>query len=245
MTSKLFTTLAAATTLAGIVTTAGAANAASLTQTVNYTPSDPDTEVLDGGYVRTNIKDIISVNKFDSTLGKLKSVKIDFTSSLNGDAGFENTGNSQTDMIVNLGGVLKLQLPTGIDRFVLSPQQSYTYTLPKFDKTLNFSGASGKTVDGLTASLSDTQTFTGNNFLEYFLGTGKVNFDFIATATSSVTSSGNFASYINTFAKAGVTVTYDYDPKAVPEPSAVLGIGLAGVGIFLQTKKNRLKTSNS
>lgn len=245
MTTKVFNALAAATTLAGIVATAGAANAATLTQSVDYTPSDPDTGISADGYYSTDINDIISVKQFDPKLGTLNSVKIDFTSSLEGDAGFENRSSSAATAIVKLAGVLKLQLPKNVDLFELDPSQSSSYSLAKYDKKTDYAGASGKTVSGLTASLSDTKTFTNNSFLQYFLGKGTTNFNFLATATSTVTGSGNFASYIDTYAKAGITVTYDYTAKAVPEPSALLGIGvMAGFGI-ISKKKKWLKLANS
>ncbi len=54
-------------------------------------------------------------------------------------------------------------------------------------------------------------------------------------------------SYIDTYAKAGIKVTYDYDDvKSVPEPSTTLGFGLiAGLGLLSQRKKSWLKVSNS
>ena len=80
MTTKLLNTLAAATTLAGIVATSGAANAASL----SYTSS-----------IITNFTDIIdaplSVQQFDSSLGTLQGVTIEFTGDILGNAGFENS----------------------------------------------------------------------------------------------------------------------------------------------------------
>lgn len=246
MASKLFTTLAAATTLAGIVTTADAANAGTFTQSVDYKPSDPNTTILAGGYVATDINDTISFDKFNTKLGKLKSIKIDLSSSLIGDAEFENKSNTAAPVTVNLAGLLQLQLPAGVDRFRITPKHSYTYDLARFDGTVDYAGASGRTVEGLTASLNDTQTFTDQDFFQYFLGKGKVDFTFLATSQSNVSGPGNLRSSIGTYAKAGVTVSYNYDAKSVPEPSALLGVGLiAGFGLMSKTKKSWLKTSNS
>jgi hypothetical protein len=243
MTTKLLQTLAAATTLAGIVATAGAANAASLSYSAQY-QSTTEAATPDG-YYATDINDIISVKQFDTTLGTLKSVTIDFIGSLKGDAGFENRSTTPTQVTVDLSGVLKLQLPTGVDRFEINPQQIYNYNVAKYDGTTNFSGTSGKTVDGLMASISETKTFTDGSFLQYFLGTGNADFTFLATATSKITGSGNMASFVTTLASAGIKVTYDYDPTHVPEPSAAIGIGLlAGLGLLSQRKKSWIKTSN-
>ncbi|WYL96662.1 MAG: choice-of-anchor E domain-containing protein [Gloeotrichia echinulata IR180] len=239
MASKLFTTLAAATTLAGIVTTAGAANAGTFTQSVEYKPSNPNATILDGGYVATDIKDIISFKKFDSNLGKLNSVTIDFKSDLKGNAQVTNKEANSTDVKVVLAGLLKLQLPADVDRFEINPAEIYNYTL---------AGRETKEIAGLTANIERTKTFTENEFLQYFLGKGNADFTFTANAQSGFLGGGNLqlATSIETYAKAGVTLTYNYDAKSVPEPSALLGVGLiAGFGLMSKTKKSWLKTSNS
>ncbi|MCM0592209.1 MAG: choice-of-anchor E domain-containing protein [Gloeotrichia echinulata CP02] len=239
MASKLFTTLAAATTLAVIVTTAGAANAGTFTQSVEYKPKNPDTKILDGGYVATDINDTISFKKFDSTLGKLKSVTIDFSSDLKGNAQVTNKEANSTDVKVILSGLLKLQLPKNVERFEINPTEIYNYTL---------AGRETKELAGLTASIKRTKEFTEDEFLQYFIGKENPNFTFIANAQSGFLGGGNLklATSIETYAKAGVTLTYNYDAKSVPEPSALLGVGLiAGFGLMSKTKKSWLKTSNS
>ncbi|MBD2486239.1 choice-of-anchor E domain-containing protein [Aulosira sp. FACHB-615] len=247
MTTKLFQTLAAATTLAGIVATAGAANAASLSYTTQYQykPTDGTPVSADGFYV-TDIEDIISVNKFDSKLGTLKSVTIDFIGDLKGDARFENRSSRAATVLVNLAGELSLELPAGVERLNLTPTQSYAYQVARYDGRTDFSGASGRTVNGLSATLAKTLTVNaGDEFFQYFLGKGTADFTFKAFANSNVTGSGNFDSQINTYAAANLAVTYDYDPKAVPEPSAAIGLGLvAGIGLMSQRRKNWLKASN-
>ncbi|MCC5636656.1 choice-of-anchor E domain-containing protein [Nostoc sp. CHAB 5844] len=246
MTTKLFQTLAAATTLAGIVTTAGAANAASLSYTTQYQYKPTNGTVSPDGFYKTDIEDIISVQKFNSKLGTLKSVTIDFVGGLKGDARFENRSSRSTNVLVDLAGELKLELPEGVERFNITPTQSYNYRVAAFDGITDFGGASGRTVDGLSATLAQTKTVTSSEeFFQYFLGKGTADFTFKAFADSRVVGSGNFDSQINTYAAANLTVTYEYDPKAVPEPSAAIGIGLfAGIGLLSQRKKSWLKASN-
>jgi len=246
MTTKLFQTLATATTLAGIVATAGAANAASLSYTTQYQYKPTDAPVSADGFYKTDIEDTISVQKFNSKLGTLKSVKIDFVGDLKGDARFENRSSRSTSVLVDLAGELKLELPEGVERFNVTPTQSYTYNVTAFDGTSDFGGTSGRTVNGLTATLSETKTVTsGDEFFQYFLGKGTADFKFFAFANSRVVGSGNFDSQINTYAAANLTVTYEYDATTVPEPSAAIGIGLfAGIGLLSQRKKSLLKASN-
>ncbi|MDM9583315.1 choice-of-anchor E domain-containing protein [Nostoc sp. GT001] len=235
MTTKLFNTLAAATTLAGIVATSGAANAASL----SYTSST--------NYDFTNIIDApLSVQKFDSSLGTLKGVTISFTGDILGNAGFENRSPTPTQVTVNLASQLSLKL-NNQSLFALNPQDISSYQAAKYDGTTDYSGTSGKTVYNLTATQSATQSFTNTQFLQSFTGNGDIDFLFSALANSVVTGSGNMRSYIDTYAKAGIKVTYDYDEvKSVPESSATLGIGLiAGLCLLSQRKKSWIKVSNS
>ncbi|MBN3923196.1 PEP-CTERM sorting domain-containing protein [Nostoc sp. NMS4] len=234
MTTKLFNTLAAATTLAGIVATSGAANAASL----SYTSST--------NYDFTNIIDApLSVQKFNSSLGTLKGVTISFTGDILGNAGFENRSPTATQVTVNLASQLSLQL-NNQSLFALNPQDVSSYQAGKYDKITDYSGTSGKTISNLTATQSATQSFTNTQFLQSLTGNGDVDFLFSALANSVVTGSGNMRSYIDTYAKAGIQVTYDYDVKAVPESSTTLGIGLiAGLCLLSQRKKSWLKMPNS
>ncbi|MBG1271480.1 choice-of-anchor E domain-containing protein [Nostoc sp. WHI] len=235
MTTKLFNTLAAATTLVGIVVTSGAANAASLSYT----------SFID--YELTDIIDTpLSIQKFNSSLGTLKGVTIGFTGDLLGNAGFENRSKSSTNVTVTLASELSLKLNNQF-LFGLNPEDSFTYPVPRYDGITDYSGASGKTLSNLTATQSNTQSFTNAQFLQSFIGNGNVDFLFSASAKSLVTGSGNMSSYFDTLAKANIKVTYDYDEMtSIPEPSTTLGVGLiAGLFLLSQRKKSWSKVSNS
>ncbi|QLE48907.1 PEP-CTERM sorting domain-containing protein [Nostoc sp. C057] len=231
MKKKLLNTLATATTLAGIVATSSAANAASL----SYISSIY--------YDLTDITDApLSVQQFDSSLGTLTGVTIGFTGDILGNAGFENTGKSSANITVNLASQLTLKL-NNQSLFALNPQNSFSYEVGQFDNSIDFGGTSGKTVSGLTATQSGTQSFTNTQFLQSFIGNSNIDFLFSATANSVVSGSGNIASYVQTLAKANIKVTYDYDDvKSIPEPSATLGVGLiAGLCLLSQRKKSWIK----
>jgi hypothetical protein len=235
MTTKLLNALAAATTLAGIVATSGAANAASL----SYTNSS--------NYDLTNIINApLSIQKFDSFLGKLQGVTIEFSGDILGNAGFENTSPTPSLVRVNLGSQLSLQL-NNQSLLALNPQYISSYQVTQYDTITDYVGTSGKTLSNLTATQSGIQSFTDTQFLQSFIGNGNVEFLFSAIADSLVTGSGNMRSYIDTYAKAGIKVTYNYDDvKSVPEPSATLGVSLiAGLCLLSQGKKSWFKVSNS
>ncbi|MBD2726497.1 choice-of-anchor E domain-containing protein [Nostoc sp. FACHB-892] len=235
MTTKLLNALAAATTLAGIVATSGAANAASL----SYTSSS--------NYDLTNIINApLSIQKFDSSLGKLQGVTIEFSGDILGNAGFENRSPTPSLVRVNLGSQLSLQL-NNQSLLALNPQYISSYQVTQYDTITDYVGTSGKTLSNLTATQSGIQSFTDTQFLQSFIGNGNVEFLFSAIADSLVTGSGNMRSYIDTYAKAGIKVTYNYDEvKSVPEPSATLGVSLiAGLCLLSQGRKSWFKVSNS
>ncbi|MBD2447271.1 PEP-CTERM sorting domain-containing protein [Nostoc sp. FACHB-152] len=232
MTTKLLQTLAAATTLAGIVATTGAANAASISYTgsTNYIQTDFDGELL-------------SLTKFNSALGTLKGVTLGFTGDITGDGSLKNKNtnpNNTANLTVHLTSDLDLKLKE-TDQSLLALNVSTntgSYSL-KGQQTTN--------IQTLTGTQSATQNYTlGSNLFSSFIGSGDLDLLFSATAKSVLTGSGNILADINTFARANVTVTYDYDPaKSVPEPSTVIGMGLfAGIGLLSQRKKSLFKASN-
>lgn len=243
MKTKLLKYLGAATTLAGIMVTAGTANAASLTR------------IASTDFALTDIiNSPLSIEKFDPSLGKLNSVQLDFTSDLTGDAGFENRSKVASTVTVKLGAEInltqdKLDLSS---LFPITPVSEQSYSVSKFDGKLDFGGTSGNTVAGLTATQSTSTIFTDVSNLALFTGTGNLEFLYSALANSSVSGSGNITSFVDTLAKASLSITYNYSDsdsvglKTVPEPSAALGIGLfAGIGLLSQRKKAWLKISNS
>ncbi|MBD2343529.1 choice-of-anchor E domain-containing protein [Anabaena subtropica] len=234
MTTTLFKTLGAATTLAGIIATAGSASAATISFSggTNFAPTDI-------------VNQSIGVSKFDTSLGTLRSVTLQFTGDVTGEAGFENRASNAATIAVTLAGNLTLELDSIL--LSLNPENISSYQVSSFDQRLDFAGASGKTIAGLNATGSDTRTYTDSAILQSFIGTGDLNFLFSAIATSQVSGSGNITSYVDTLAKAGITVIYDFDPaQSVPEPTSVLGFGLfAGAAFLAQRKKSAIKISNS
>ncbi|ABA20185.1 conserved hypothetical protein [Trichormus variabilis ATCC 29413] len=238
MTTTLFKTLGAATTLAGIIATAGSASAASL----SYTSST--------AFETTDIENsILGVQKFNSSLGTLQKVTLNFVGDLTGNAEFENKSRNASTITVKLNANLSLSQPDLVPQtpLLLDPENLYTYQVAAYDGTDDKAGASGRKINTLAATKSTTSVFTDTQFLQAFTGTGNIDFLFSALANSVVTGSGNISSGIETLAKASVTVTYEYEEaKTVPESSTVLGLGLiAGLGLLSQRKQNWLKTSGS
>lgn len=233
MTTTLFQTLGTATTLVGIIVTAGSANAASLTKTASTS------------LVITDIIQSIGIEQFNSSLGTLQSVTVDFTGNIQGDAGFENRSPNPAQITVTLGGNLSLAL-NNQSLLTLNPQSVTNYQAAAYDNNNDFGGTSGQTILGLMASQSGIYTSTDSQLLQSFIGNGNVNFLFSGFANSIITGSGNISSFVDTLAQAKIQVTYDYEPvQSVPEASVVWGVGLvAGIGLLSQRQKSGLKTSN-
>jgi hypothetical protein len=253
MKASLLTGLTAATALTGILATSDIANAAIFTtplQTANYqqTPFDLNTvpePFLSQGYGRTDIIDApLTLQQFNPTLGTFKKVTIGFSGDVVGDGKVENKNQLSKTIAVDLKGDLKLNLD-GTSLFDESSVASTTVpNLAPFDGTVDFTGASAGTVSGLQALVPLQQmTYQNPGDLLQFIGTGNLDFLFSASGISTVKGSSNIASEINTFAKAFVTVQYEYEvpdqpPTKVPEPAVTLGLGLvAGLGLLSQKKK--------
>lgn len=228
MTTKVFNTLAAATTVAGIMATAGAANAASLSYSASVASQKTDI---------TNAP--LSVQKFNSSLGTLDSVILEFTSNILGNGSVTNTGTSSTKIRLSLSSEISLKDANDDKTLIfLNPNaQSNQFTV-----------GGGQTVSIPTLTTTDTDTLNINSgaLLQSFIGNGNRNFLFSAEALSGILGSGNLTSTVNTFADGVLKVTYNYTEKtkSVPEPSALLGIGvITGFGA-LSRKKKCLKMAN-
>jgi hypothetical protein len=233
MTTTLFKILGTATTLAGIIVSAGSANAASLTKTASTS------------FAPINIlNQSIGIEQFNSSLGTLQSVTIDFTGDIQGDAGFENRSQNPAQIKVSLGSNLSLSV-NNQSLLTLTPQNISTYQTTAYDGINDFGGTSGQTISGLMTSQSGNFASTDSQFLQSFIGAGNVNFMFSALANSVVGGSGKMSSFVDTWAKANVRVTYEYDStQSIPEASAVLGLGLIAGIVLSQHKKGLFKTAN-
>lgn len=229
MKATILSAITTASTFTGILFTTAIANAATLDYSAAYEPT------------RTNITNaILSLQKFDSSLGELNSITVEFTGNLIGNGGFENEDATEQTITVDLSGLLRLTGPNNNPLINLTPQGSKKYDVSEYDEVWDFGGTSGRKIDGLQATQSDSETLTDQSSFTPFIGTGTVDFSFSALASSTLKGSGNISSRISTFAGANVKVIYDYTvdtPRKIPESSMVLGLGLiAGFGLLSQTK---------
>lgn len=212
--------LVATTALVGTMAMANRADAASLTFSKSLTDyTDIQQESL-------------SLDQFKSSLGSLKKVTVSYFTNLTSDASITNNAKSLLQGVASVSGSLNLVGPNSDTLLNQAVSGSSSYSLPsKASTSFNL----------LNKSYSGTQEYTGSA-LSSFIGNGLVNFLFSANATSQVTGSGNMSSSIGTIASAKVDLTYDYEPKAVPEPATLTGLGVvAGVSLLTRRKQKASK----
>ncbi|NEO37793.1 MAG: choice-of-anchor E domain-containing protein [Moorea sp. SIOASIH] len=215
------------TTLAGMLATTGAANAASIThtQTIEWRPTTVDKSFI--------------LPKFDEALGTLESVTIDLIGFVKGNARAESQEGAPSTVTLDLASEIALILSEpDITLVEVKPLVSEQVALSSYDGVLDFAGSSGVTLPERTASDSTTNTFmSGDSELSYFVGSGDQDLIFTALGTSTVTGAGNLLSGFQTDVAGEVTLTYEYE--SVPEPTSVIGLGLVGLVLLTQTKRNR------
>jgi len=238
--SKFFAGLAATVAFTGVMANASVANAQALTftDTFDLAPTDLENEIL-------------SIQKFDDQGGRfeLLGVTISFDGQIVGDALVESRDAQAQTLTFTLGGTLELLgdpiLNNPLFRETVSASDSFEATA--FDGVIDFSGTSGQSFNGLTATLEGERFYDEQDVLDFFTGVGNAEFLFSAFTNSNVTGAANIFAGITTQAGASVTVAYEYedlggggnngDGRRVPEPSAILGLGLfAGAGILSKKK---------
>ncbi|MEA5618887.1 choice-of-anchor E domain-containing protein [Cronbergia sp. UHCC 0137] len=178
----------------------------------------------------------LTLSKFDPSLGTLTSFDLTFSSNTQGVIRFESLEASPAIVIFNLAAISTLDTSIfGIPDVVLNPSQSSYYNVSNFDGILDFSGTSGSTVNGLTAPSSISLSGLTTN-LPAITGVGSYNLTFSSISSSSFTGAANLLSQIQQSADGNVSITYNYDPIAVPfEFNSGLGLSVLA-GLFVGKK---------
>ncbi|MBE9228250.1 PEP-CTERM sorting domain-containing protein [Phormidium sp. LEGE 05292] len=241
MKATLINAIAATAALLGVVATNGVAKADDFSCSIVdgakneaiqscFTSLAPDlTDIFDAP---------LSLPQFNSSLGILNSATLAFTGLIQGNAGFENMSKTPSTITVDLSGSLNLKDASGTSLLELNPQLLSKYNVAGYDKTTDYGGASGKTLEGLTAEGSGSKTFTDAE-LTPFIGTGIVNYFLSAEATSNFSGSGNISSFVSTYAGAGVNISYNYTKKT-PEPTTIIGLAVV-TGLAFFCKRNQVE----
>ncbi|MCU6499393.1 PEP-CTERM sorting domain-containing protein [Rugamonas sp. A1-17] len=212
--------------VAALCIAAGAVSAPALANTVSY----DITSVAAG--TQTNILTLLNIKQFDSLLGTLTGIEIDYGSHLSGQVTVSNTSlKKDKSAVFTLTSTMSLTGPAGLN-LGGDTKTLFSSSVTAVKNTSNVIGKTG------TADLSSSTLLSTANFGQ-FTGTGNVG------ATLSISAQGDVSGQVidNTFttwANGAGTVTYTYNAAPVPEPETY-GMLLLGMGVvaFAAKRKSR------
>ncbi|WP_158931824.1 S-layer family protein [Acidisphaera sp. S103] len=162
----------------------------------------------------TDWNTIVSANQFNPDLGALLSVNLTIVGDINAGLAVENLGATSASIGLTETADITLTLPNGLGAATADPSIASTTNLAAFDGTIDFAGASGENLTGLTGTGFTSSEVTGD--LSAFVGTGTIALPIAADSPSTLTGPGDLAAELLTEAGATVTISYTY---AVPNGS--------------------------
>lgn len=175
-----------------------------------------------------------SLQQFDTSLGTLNSINIQFDVLVSGDFTVTN-GNPTHDGTLTglLQSTFTLDGPGGLGTLsTLNPSASLGSHNVAAGTTYSFSVLGVSASDSYAVSLADFGLFVGG---------GTVDFSsFFTSFTSPVANFTPITFLQDLFGQAEVTITYDYNSSEVPEPAtfAIAGVGLAVIAIKARRRRS-------
>lgn len=186
---------------------------------------------------RTNWNSLVTIPKFDPTLGELIRVRWRIVGQVSGGVSFESLDASSTTIATSLSASISLTRPDSSLLSVALPVVNNTDAASAFDGTIDFGGTSGKSYTGLAGSAMATSSSTTAADLALFSATSPgetISLPVNASGTSSGSGAGNLLLLFETFAAASVRVCYEY--TIIPAPSAMSMLALGGI---MATRRRR------
>lgn len=226
--NPLKTALAATTAL---VASTAFSFAGTISQTLgNSASTNWGTSTSSTGFTPTST---LTFAGFNPTLGTLNSVVVVVNDSVNGSLNITNNGTSATNVSGNLSNSLKFQLPSWSKSIVLL-SNSYS------NASLGAGQSTGSQI--VSGSTSASKTFTSS--LSAFESAWTVTLGDLGQVSVSAGNSNGSATYTDT-GTVNIIATYNYTAPvttttSTPEPAsmAVLGAGLAGLGVLRRRRKS-------
>jgi len=213
------------------------ASTAAQAATVSYGTTPVSTSTLTTGLQTTNFTSSITLPKFNTALGTLTSVAIDFAGSVTSTIRFESLDASASTVTGTAAATVTLTRPNASQLAVILPTNTRSATEAAFDGVIDFGGASGDIFSNVSGTVTaPTATLTSASDLALFSGAGSIVLPVTGTGSSTITGPGNVVSQINTQASGSAFVVYTYAAAltSIPEPAsmALLGASLAGLGLL-------------
>jgi hypothetical protein len=218
---------------AAVLVASTAAQAAS----VSFGTTPASTSTLTTGLQTTNFTASITLPKFNTALGTLTSVAIDFAGSVTSTIRFESLDASASTVTGTAAATVTLTRPNTSQLAVVLPTNVRSATEAAFDGIIDFSGASGAIFSNVSGTVTaPTVTLTSASDLALFSGAGSIVLPVTGTGSSTITGPGNVIAQISTQASGSAYVVYTYAAvlTSIPEPAsmALLGASLAGLGLL-------------
>ncbi len=175
---------------------------------------------------RTQWENSCSLEKFDSSLGQLLSVQLSLTVSILTDAQLENLDAQPIDVTITRGARVRLQRPDNTELLSFVPSIVNSEQFSGYDGVTDYAGTSGATYPQESRTEVQNQSYLpGNADFTLFQGAGAGEIIVFPVLADSILNyselAANFASVVNTFASAQVSVIYQYE-VADPTPIAII-----------------------
>jgi hypothetical protein len=252
--NKLTQTLATGAAALGVALVAGvgSANAANIVTTETQMFMNTGTFVTLGGpFTPTTLN--LTLPQFNPGVGEtLQMVTIDFQQDWSGNGSAQNRASAPATLTLSLGADIGIVGPGFSAPSTVADLGAQTQTSPGFSASAytNIPAPPYVAPDGFSHAFTpfsqSGQVAMLSSGLAPYIGAGTVSFTLDGRGNSNASGSPDIQSVFSTNASGKVSVTYKYEkvvampmPTDVPEPSAVLGLGLLSLGAFFKRNKQQ------